>query len=428
MMVFLLQEDFMKKIVIFLFILITSTSLVFGTGEKETTLTIAGRDGAYGEAMQLAADAYQKLHPEISFEILKLSGSSLFEKTVIDMKGNSGTYDIILIDDPNITQFQQVGWLTDLNALYEDSGSSVDPDFIEPALKLGRYPYTSNGTLYALPFAGNVELFAYRTDLFEKYGLQEPKTWTDVLNAVKTIDANEPDIDGVVFRGVKGNPIVTGFLPIFWAFGGNILDDEGNVTINSQEGLAALEFFLELSAYAPDGVAMYQSAQVKDAIYSGVGAVVTEVWPGWIGDLENPEKSSVVGKVKVTKHPGQVRKSSPMIGVWMAAIPESSHQHAAAFDFLQFLTSYDMQVEMSDKVGLPPTREAVYKLASQQTKYPWYVAQLDALKNGVARTRTTKWKEIEDQLGTVLQLALLGDLSAEEALTEAEKNITKILK
>jgi len=239
---------------------------------------------------------------------------------------------------------------------------------------LGSPHYTEDGTLYALPFAGNVELFAYRTDLFAKYGLPEPTTWSGVLEAVKVIDKNEPDIDGVVFRGVKGNPIVTGFLPIFWAFGGRILDDQGNVVINSPEAKNALDYLLELSAYAPEGVAMYQSAQVKDAIYSGVGAVVTEVWPGWIGDLENPEKSSVVGKVKVIKHPGEVEKSSPMIGVWMAGIPEASKNKDAAFEFLQFLTSYDIQHSMSDMYGLPPTRAAVYLLEDQQKKYPWYEA------------------------------------------------------
>jgi len=423
----------MKKIFIVLLVLSVISAALFAGGTKEEgskklTLTIAGRDGAYGDALQMAADAYKAQNPEVSFEILKLSGGSLFEKSVIDMQSKSGTYDIILIDDPNITQFQEVGWLADLDALYKQAGAAVDSDFIKTALMLGRYPYNADGKLTALPFAGNVELFAYRTDLFEKYGFGEPETWTDVLAAVKAIDAGEPGISGAIFRGVKGNPIVTGFLPIFWAFGGKILDDQGNVTVDSPAGVKALEYFLELARYAPEGVAMYQSAQVTDAILSGVGAVAIEVWPGWIGNLENPEKSKVVGKVKVTKHPGEVEKSSSMIGVWMAAIPESSRQHQEAFKFLQFLTSYDIQVAMSDTYGLPPTRAAVYNLPAQQAKYPWYAAQLDALSSGVARTRTTKWKEIEDQLGTVLQFALMGDMTAREALTEAARNIRAVLK
>ncbi|MDY0288292.1 MAG: extracellular solute-binding protein [Sphaerochaeta sp.] len=423
----------MKRHIAILVVLSVSVLFVFGAGsaeraDKKVTLTIAGRDGAYGDSLQWAADAYHALHPEVSFEILKLSGSSLFEKSVIDMKSKTGTYDLVLIDDPNAPQFQEVGWLANLDDLYAKKGLAVDSDFIKPALNLGRYPYGETGTLYTLPFAGNVELFAYRTDLFEKYGFGELTTWTELLKAIKTIDANESGVDGVVFRGSKGNPIVTGFLPIFWAFGGEVLDGQGRVAINSPEGLAAMKYFLEMSKYAPEGVTMYQSAQVRDALYAGTAAVVPEVWPGWIGNLENEKESFVVGKVKVTKHPSEVQKSSPMIGAWLVAIPESSRQHDAAFEFMLFLTSYDVQLAMSDAYGLPPSRVSVYSVASQLEKYPWYDAQLDALQNSVARPRSVKWKEIEDQLGSVLQFAVMGELSAEKALSDVEKSIKALLK
>ena len=398
------------------------------TGAKKVTLTVAGRDGSYGDSMQLAVDSYAAQNPNVDFELLKLSGSSLFEKSVIDMKSGLGTYDVILIDDPNITQFQKVGWLANLSDMYKEAGSSVDSGFIGSALKLGRFPYTDESPLYALPFAGNVELFAYRTDLFAKYNLEAPETWDQVMTAVKTISDNEADVDGVVFRGSKGNPIVTGFLPIFWSYGAKILDADGNVTVNSPAALNALNYFLDLASYAPEGVSMYQSAQVKDAIYSGKAAVVTEVWPGWINKLEDPNESAVVGKVKVIKHPGQVEKSSPMIGVWMIAIPDASKNKASAFDFINFATSKDVQDDMAMQFGNPPTRGSVYESSALAEKYPWYPAQLDALNNGVARTRTTKWKEIEAQMGTALQFALIGEMTAEEALASAEKGITEVLK
>ncbi len=307
---------------------------------------------------------------KLLLKYLSFQAEVFYEKTVIDLKSNTGTYDIILIDDPNATQYHKAGWLADLGAMYKEAGESVDEGFIKPALKTGRYPYADNGKLLCLPFAGNVELFAYRTDLFEKYGYSEPVKWTEFLEAVKTIGEKEDGVDGVIFRGSKGNPIVTGFLPIFWSFGAKILDDAGNVTVNSPEALNSLKYFLELAKYAPDGVAMYQSAQVKDAVYTGTAAAATEVWPGWINQLENPEVSKVVGKVKVIKHPGEVKPSSPMIGIWLAAIPEASKNKKAAFDFLKFATSYDMQVKMAETTGNPPTRDKVYAIESLQKKIP----------------------------------------------------------
>ena len=411
--------------------LIVLGSPLYGRGENEAmgpvTLTIAGRDGAYGDAMQLAADKYKKMNPNVSFEILKLSGSSLFEKTVVDLKGNAGTYDLILIDDPNVTLFQQAGWLEDLGAVYRRLGMELSSDFVPTLVKLGRYPYSVNGKLYALPIVGNVELFAYRKDLFKKHGLTPPATWDAVLSAAQTLSRKEPKIQPVLFRGSKGNPIVTGFLPLFWAFGGKVLDGKGQPSMNQPEALAALKFYLKLAEYAPEGVAAYQSAQVKDAVYSGVGAMAIEVWPGWIKDLDNPDKSRVVGRVVVTKHPAQVEKSSPMIGVWLAAIPKASRNKSAAFDFLQFLTSEKTQEEIADATGVPPTRASVHQNVSLATKYPWYPAQLDGLQNGVPRPRTTKWKEIEDVMGTYLQLALLGDASPESALSSMQKKIAEIV-
>ncbi len=421
----------MKKIIMILAAGLLLLSLpVFAGGAQEeggaVTLTIAGRDGAYGDAMQLAADEYSRLNPDVSFEILKLSGSSLFEKSVIDMKAGVGTYDLVLIDDPNATLIQKAGWLTDLGAMYDERGLSLDSDFIPTLTRLGRFPYGDTGSLFCLPLVGNVELFAYRRDLMDKYNLDPPDTWDNVMTAARTLAANESEIDPVLFRGSKGNPIVTGFLPLFWAFGGKILVD-GQPAMDTPQALTALEFYLELAKYAPEGVAMYQSAQVKDAIYSGRGAMAIEVWPGWIKNLDNPDESAVVGKVVVTKHPAQVEKSSPMIGVWLAGIPEASQHKSAAFDFLQFLTSADMQEKMADATGIPPTRVSVHQVPSLVEKYAWYPAQLDGLQNGVPRPRTNKWKEIEEALGTYLQLALIGEMDAETALAEVQAKIGEIV-
>jgi multiple sugar transport system substrate-binding protein len=403
---------------------------VWASGAPESdgpvTLTIAGRDGSYGAAMKLAAEAYQAENPGVEFEILELSGSALFEQTVVDLRSGAASYDIILIDDPNAPQYMAAGWLADLDAMYRERGESIDSDFIGPAVGVGRFP-AGNGTLYALPHVGNVELFAYRTDLFAKHGLGTPERWDDILEAAQVFDASEPDITPVLFRGSKGNPIVTGFLPILWAFGGDVLDADGNVVINSAASMAALEFFLELAEYAPEGVANYQSAQVRDALYNGSGAIAIEVWPGWIGNINNPEESAVVGQMQIAAHPGQVRGSSPMIGIWLAGIAESSENKDAAFDFLQFLTSAEMQRRIALEVGVPPTRVSVHQDRELQDAYFWYPAQLDGLQNGVARPRTNSWAEIEAALGNALQLALIGDLSAREALADAEARISDIV-
>lgn len=418
----------MKKalLLVLSLMLILSGSLF---AQKAVKLTIAGRDGDYGNAMQVAVDAYKAVHPEVTIDLLKLSGADVYQKTVIDSKTGSGTYDLLFIDDPNSMQYQKAGWLENLDAFYKKAGSKVDSDFIASTIDLCRFPNGPKGKLYSLPFVGNVSLFAYRTDLFAKYGLPEPKTWTDVLAAAKKISEGEGvDMNAVMFRGVKGNPIVTVYLPIFWAFGGEILDKNGAPTLNSPAGMKAINYFLELAKYAPKGTPMNNTAQVRDTLLAGGAAITPEIWPAWLGSLDDPAKSNVVGKVKVIKHPGEVTKSASMNGIWHIAMSSSSKNKQAAFDFLQFVTSKDIQKKMAIQAGLPPSRSSVYDDAEVLKLRPWYPAVRDALASSKARPRTLYWSEVENILGGYLQQALIGEKSPEAALNEANAQIYVALK
>jgi len=398
------------------------------SAQKQVKLVIAGRDGDYGNAMQVAVDAYTAKNPNVKFDVLKLSGDDVYQKTVIDLKSGTGTYDLILIDDPKALQYQQAGWLTDLDTMFKKAGKTLDSDFIPTVIDLCRYPNNAKGKLYSLPFVGNVSLFAYRADLFAKYGLAAPKTWDDVLSAVKIISEKEPGVDGVSFRGVKGNPILTAFLPIFWSFGADFLDASGKPIVNSPEAVKALKFFLELAKYGPKSTPMNNTAQVRDGLLAGTVGVAPEVWPAWLGKIDDPNESKVVGKVKITKHPAETKKSSPMIGIWHVAIPAASKNKDAAFDFLTFLTSKETQKLMVLKAGLPPSRASVFEDKDVLGKYPWYPAIRDALENGVARPRTLYWAEIENTMGALVQEALIGQKTPEQALNEANAKLAEILK
>ena len=285
----------------------------------------------------------------------------------------------------------------------------------------------TNGKLYSLPFVGNVSLFAYRTDLFAKYGLPEPKTWDSVLAAAKKISENEPGVNGVSFRGVKGNPILTAFLPIFWSFGADFMDASGKPIVNSPEAVKALNFFLELAKYGPKSTPMNDTAQVRDALLAGTVAIAPEVWPAWLGKIDDPNESRVVGKVKITKHPGEVKIFTDDRNL-ARCNPAASKNKEAAFDFLTFLTSKETQKLMVMKAGLPPSRISVFTDSEVLLKYPWYPAIQDALENGVARPRTLYWAEIENTMGELIQEALIGQKTAEQALNEANAKLIEILK
>ena len=67
---------------------------------------------------------------------------------------------------------------------------------------------------------------------------------------------------GYVMRAAQGNAAVADFMPIFWAFGGEMFDASGKPTVNSPEGIAALQFMLELGKYSPPGYASFNADEV----------------------------------------------------------------------------------------------------------------------------------------------------------------------
>ena len=397
--------------------------LVMGGAAQAEKLVIAGRDGGYAKALAMAVEAYSQKNPGVEVERLELPYGGLYEKATIAMREKAGAYDVVMLDDTWAVEFMSNGWLADLDQL----GGGADADFIKPAVAVSRYP-VGTGTLHALPFVGNVALFAYRKDLLEKHGFGAPQSWTEVTEAAKIVAEKEAGVSGVVFRGKKANPIVTGFLPILWAHGARIVDADGKASLDSEASLKALELYLSLKPHAPKGVELYNSSEVRDALMQGKTAMTIELWPSWAPALDDPAQSKVPGQIEIMAAPGQVQGPAPMLGSWLLAVPADAPNAERGRDFIDFLTSAEMQKTLALEVGTPPTRASVYQDADVVAKYRWYPAQLAALQNAQPRPRITQWSKVETILGDYLQLALIGDMDPKAALAEAHARIERALK
>ena len=397
--------------------------LISGSALAQDRIVIAGRDGVYAEGLRLMVEAYQSANPGVEIELLELPYANLYERAVISMREGSGAYDVVLMDDTWATEFMSNGWLADLDAL----GGGADADFIAPTVAASRYPF-GEGTLYALPMVGNVELFAYRADLFETHGLAHPPAdWDAVVDAAATLSEAGAVDHGVVYRGQKANPIVTGFLPILWAHGARLVDENGQAALDTPAAVAALDLYLSLRPYAPEDVVVWNSSEVRDALQSGRAAISIEVWPSWIPALDDPEVSQVVDLMEITAAPGQIEGPAPMLGAWLLAVPADAPNPDGGRAFIDFVTSADNQERLALEVGLPPTRASVYTDDDVVARYRWYPAQLDALENAQPRPRITDWSRVESILGDYLQLALLDEMTAEEAIAEAHAAISDAL-
>jgi multiple sugar transport system substrate-binding protein len=394
-------------------------------------LSLAVNAGVEGDALKQAARDYEA-QTGVRVNISEFPYDDLFSKELIDLKAATGAYDLIMLDDPWFPRFATEELLTDLGPLLQQRGrNGPDADFVGSSLALCRHPYET-GTLFALPYVGNSQLFFYRGDLFKKHNLKEPAAWDDVLNAAKTIDERERDgapgggaVHGYVMRAARGNSAVADFMPIFWAFGAEMFDAKGNATVNSAEGISALRFMLELGKHSPPGYTSFNASEVSQHLLQGTAAMSIN-WPAWVGQFTDPAKSKVIGKMAFTTMPGEKRPGQAEIGNWLIAIPRASRKVEAAIDFLLWTTAPE-QMKKSALAGNPPTRKSVFSDADLLARFPAYPVQLRSLETSRPRPRTPIWNEIENVFGIFLSRANGGELTAEEAMNQANEEIAKIV-
>jgi multiple sugar transport system substrate-binding protein len=395
------------------------------------SLTLAVNSGVEGDALKQAALDYES-QTGVHINIAEFPYANLFEKELIDLNARSGAYDLIMLDDPWFPRFASQQLLAELTPLLQSRGrEGPDDDFVPTSIALGREPYQT-GALYALPYVGNSQLLFYRKDLFAKHNLKEPVTWDDVLAAAKTISERESDgapgggkVYGYVMRAAQGNAAVADFMPIFWAFGAEMFDTNSQPQVNSQEGISALKFMVELGKYSPPGYASFNADEVGAHLLQGTAAISIN-WPAWISAFNDASRSKVIGKMEFTVMPNARNPGRAEIGNWLIAIPRDARNKEAAADFLLWATAAE-QMKRSALRGNPPTRKSLFNDSELVAKFPAFPAQLRSLENSKPRPRTPFWNEIENVFGIYLSKANSGELSPEDAMNQANSEIAKII-
>lgn len=436
----------MKRLLRFL-VLAALTALVataaFGGGTKEKPtgggtveqtgtgkIVLATNNAPEGKGAAEALKQYAAMKG-IKYEVVEAPYSNLYEKEVLDLQQKSGLYDVIMLDDPWFTQFAESKWLTNLTPYFTAiNEGGLSSDFIDKSTAICKYPYAT-GLIYAFPAVGNAQMFFYRKDLFSQYGFSSaPKTWDDAYTAMKKISDSGTGVYGYVLRGQQGNPVVAQFMPIFWSFGARMFSsDFSKVTIDTPEGLNALSFFLKLRDISPPGAASFNAQQLATYLLQGQAASTIN-WPAFVSTFEDPSQSKVVGKIAYGPIPSAATVGSSEIGHWLAAIPGDSKNKQQAFDFLHWMTATDTQKQLVEQFGSPPTRKSVFTDASllAQSQFAYFPVLMQAIENSTPRPRIANWNQVENTFGIYLSKAVAGDMSAKDALSAAQRDVTSLMK
>jgi multiple sugar transport system substrate-binding protein len=215
---------------------------------------------------------------------------------------------------------------------------ALDPGtFSESALAL-----TADGdTQLAIPSESWIQLLVYRKDLFEAAGLAEPTTYDDILAAAEALDS--PDVAGFVGANIAGDAFTEQTMEEIGL--GNdceLVDDEGEVTFDSDQCVEALDFYGQLMQnYTVSGA---QDVDTTRASYfAGQAAMI--IWSTFILDeMAGLRNDALPTCPECKKDPGFLAKNSGVV----TAIQGPSGSEPATFGEV---TSWSITAESADSAS-----------------------------------------------------------------------------
>ncbi|RWQ64764.1 sugar ABC transporter substrate-binding protein [Mesorhizobium sp.] len=326
---------------------------------------------------------------------------------------------------------------TDLNALLPKEEVAA---FVPSTIKAS----TLAGKLAMLPRAQfDVSALYYQKSLYQdeakkaaykaKYGaeLVPPDTWDEVAQQAEFF-ASPPDFYGTQFAG-KEEAINGRFYEMLIAEGGEYLDKDGKPAFNSEAGVQALDWFVNLykAKAVPAGTTNYLWDDLGQGFASGTIAINLD-WPGWAGFFNDPKSSKVAGNVGVKVAPkGSAGIRTGWSGHHGFSVTENCASKEAAASLVWFLTNEDSQ-KLEAASGPLPTRTAVWDWDIQQAAGDPYKTEVlaafqEQAKHAFAVPQTPEWIEISNAVYPELQAAILGDKTSKQALDDAAAKATQIL-
>ena len=388
-------------------------------------------------------DAVMRVLPQfteetgIRVEVDQLQYLAMREKQTLELTKNKGDYDLIgyvVFSKADYVYADQIEPLARffMNPKLADPSYDAD-DLIDGYMqnigvaggKKGYLPGPT-GALFGIPFGSETSILAYRTDIFEKHDLEVPVTYEQMLDLACKIPELEPGMGGVASRGQSGHQTSHAFLLHLAPLGGRVLDDQFKPIVNNAEGVAAAEALKTILDCGPEGATSFGFAEAKNAFLQGNTAMFLDSTVV-AGEVNDPAKSQIVGKVGFAPHPMGTRRGS-QTGGFGIAIPKNAQNKDAAFLLMQWLTS-----KHGDKLialeGGNPSRFSTHVDADVNAKYPHMVTFGEALKDADPDWRPIipPWGKINSELGTTLNKAMTGDLSIQEALDTVAERTEAIL-
>ncbi|MCD9901429.1 extracellular solute-binding protein [Streptomyces sp. MT29] len=388
------------------------------SGDGRTTVDVWLMRDSVSDTFQKEFTAdFVKRHPKIDVKIQIQEWDGIGQKITAALASNDAP-DVIEAGNTQVAQFAESGGLLDLSDRKDELNGA---DWLSGLAEPGAY----EGKQYGIPYYAANRVVIYRTDLFEKAGIDAKaiKTRDQWIDA--TTQLNKGGTQGIYLPGQMWYALA-GFI---WDEGGDLATESGGTwsgTLDTPEALRGMAFYEKLQALGkgpkdsdeddPPQAELMAQGKVAQLISTPGGAnVIVE---------KNPE---LKGKLAFFPIPGKTADTpgSVFTGGSDLVVPAAAAHPDEAVTFIKELTGDEWQRKLAVAMSYVPNRTS---LASAVAGDPGAAAMAVGAAEGHATPNTPGWAavEAENPIKDYMTAVLTGGDPAKEA-AKASQDITRAM-
>ncbi|WP_299936292.1 extracellular solute-binding protein [uncultured Nitratireductor sp.] len=421
-------------------------------GVASAEVTVLGWPGGPEEtALRAAAEAYNAkddVSDENKVELLFFNRDGFWDKLQADLAAGSDAFDLNLLATYSIGRYAPFMEPVELS----DGAQALYGDAVLSTMQF-------DGKQYGVPTDLSLHFMYYRKDLIDalmsddsakaRYAeiskehlgqALEPKnpddwTWDDyaatALYFTKAVNPDSPTRYGTVLqmKNLLFNIMV--WQSTARSHGGDWMDAEGNITVNSdafREGLELYKMLYDAGATPRDSLS-YEFAEANAAYAAGQVAAMVQ-WNAAAADLTNAEKSPAVGDATATIAPpaGPESRATHIHGLGLG-LNKSAGNKDGAKAFLKWLSTEEAALIYARAGGAPAlSAEAVAAVAEERpdlVQLGEYAGAYGYVMNGGASANALAIYELQAKEFTGYWS---GQQDLDTALANVEKGMADLLK
>ena len=357
----------MKKLFALLLVLTMALS-AFSAASAQEPVTITFWH-TYGDAETPVIDEviipmFEAANPDIKVEAVRQSGD--FNQMLVTALGTGVVPDVARVDITKTSAYAKLGGIVAMDEI--EGFDALKDAVLEAPLSTNLW----NGHYYGLPLNTNCKAAVVNLNVLKELGFDEPPATMEEFVA-----ACKEKAPGQYKLNVSGLGDWD-LYPYFWLFGGK-LTDEGFTTasgyLDSAESVAAINTMLELHA---DGVFTIRDVDGTPDAWDGINSEYAMFFEGPWAPFN--EEAGIVPALIPTWN----GKSASVVGGENIVIFSGSQKQDAAFRFVTFMLSEEVQLELL-KVGVIPTLKSCVDSEAVQADPQWsvYMKQLESAQSRI---------------------------------------------